>query len=59
LEDGAKFGETDPNISPTVQIQPVIAFTNCKAFIGKPVCRLLEIIATTVSEIVESFDTEF
>jgi hypothetical protein len=60
LEDGAKFGESDPDVDVQVQIQPLIAFADgCDAVINKPVCLLLDLVATTVSEIVDSFTSGF
>lgn len=59
LEDGAKFGES-PDMGVNVQITPLIAFANgCVPVFSKPVCLLLNLSATTVSEIVESFASEF
>src|SRR4030042_415568 len=60
LEDGAKFGEATPDVPMDVQIRPLIAFANgCDVILSKPVCLLLNMVATTVSEIVESFASEF
>ncbi len=60
LEDGAKFGEAAPDVHVNVQIHPLIGFANgCEAVVNKPVCLLLDLIGTTVSEIVESFTSEF
>lgn len=60
LEDGAKFGESDPDVDVQVQIQPLIAFADgCDAVINRPVCLLLDLVATTVSEIVDVFASEF
>lgn len=60
LEDGAKFGESDPNVNVKVHIRPLIAFAEgCEAVRGRSVCLLLNIVATTVSEIVDSFVSEF
>jgi len=60
LEDGAKFGEATPDVHMNVQITPLIGFANgCDAVVNKPVCALLNMVATTVSEIVDFFAYEF
>ena len=60
LKDGAKFGEAPPDMHVDTKISPVIAFGHsCKAVAPMGVCYVLELIATYVSEIVESFAPEF
>lgn len=60
LEDGVKFGEAAPDVNVKVNIAPLIAFTNCLDVVDRePVYFLLKIVATTISEIIESFATEF
>ncbi|HEX9896602.1 MAG TPA: hypothetical protein VGA85_02950 [Dehalococcoidales bacterium] len=60
LEDGAKFGEADSDVQVDTQLHPLIAFADgCEAVINRPVCLLLDLVATTVSEIVDSFASEF
>jgi len=60
LKDGAKFCEASPDMHMNASISPVIAFDHsCKAVATMGVCYVLELIATHVSEIVESFASEF
>ena len=60
LRDGAKFGEADPDVHVNTQIRAFIAFTDgCEAVRNEPVCDLLDKIRITVSEIIESFVSEF
>jgi hypothetical protein len=60
LEDGAKFGEADPKMHVDAQIHPLIAFANgCDTVRGKGVYFVLDIIEIRVSEIIDSFASEF
>jgi len=60
LRDGAKFGEADPDVHVNTQIRTFIAFADsCEAVRNQPVCPLLDKIWITVSEIIDSFVSEF
>jgi hypothetical protein len=60
LKDGAKFCEASPDMRMNASISPVIAFAHgCEAVAPMGVCYVLELITTRVSEIVESFASEF
>lgn len=60
LKDGAKFGESLPNVQVNVHLSPLIAFSgHIETIRNKPVCLLLNRIRVTVSEIIEMFAPEF
>jgi len=60
LKDGAKFGEADPDVHVNTQIRSLIAFwQGCEPVKGKGVVSVFNTILVLVSEIVESFTSEF
>ncbi len=60
LKNGAKFCEFPPQVHVHPEVVPFIAFDyGCKAVATKGVIYILSLIATEVSEIVESFAPEF
>jgi len=60
LEDGAIFGEADPEVHVNTKLHPLIAFANgCDATANWAVVLMFNLIFKTVSEIIEYFASEF